>query len=62
MNGNTSLCDLCTKHGSCDLEVLPGLRTVDCWKFEAVACERCKLEHPERACRPTACLGEEVRP
>jgi hypothetical protein len=60
VNGRQSLCELCIKHGACQLETLPGIRTVECFKFEAVACERCKKEQPQRACRPPACLGEEV--
>ena len=62
MNGQRSLCELCEKRGACELETLPGIRTVTCWKFETKACERCKEENPERACKPPTCLPQEVRP
>jgi predicted amidophosphoribosyltransferase len=52
----TNICKLCVRR-SCTREMF----AVSCWRFEAPQCERCKLEHPERACNPPSCLGEEVR-
>ena len=54
-----SICALCDLQEHCNR---PQLFTTECFRFSAAPCERCKEEHPERACRPPACLGEEVRP
>jgi hypothetical protein len=54
-----NLCKLCDQKSLCNQT---DMFVVSCWKFEAPQCERCKLEHPERACDPPSCLGEEVAP
>jgi len=52
-----SLCTLCSRKGC-----VHSMFMSSCVMFKAPQCERCEKEHPERACTPPSCLGEEVRP
>ena len=51
-----SLCSLCSRTGC-----VHDLSITSCVRFTAPQCERCETEHPDRACSPPSCLGEEVR-